>query len=94
MTRSLKKPPFFHPSLLSKIKKNKDDKKKLTKVIKTRFRSSTILPIFVGLSFGVYNGKIYITVRVNEEMVGHKLGEFSPTRSYYGHGDNKKVGKK
>lgn len=60
-------------------------------VIKTWSRRSTILPQFVGLTFGVYNGKKFIPVLVNEDMVGHKLGEFSPTRTYHGHGADKKA---
>jgi small subunit ribosomal protein S19 len=63
-------------------------------IIQTYSRASTIIPEFVGLTFGVYNGKKFIPVLVTEEMVGHKLGEFSPTRTFYGHGDDKKKGKK
>jgi len=63
-------------------------------VIKTWSRRSTILPQFVGLTFGVYNGKKFIPVLVTEEMVGHKLGEFSPTRTYTGHGADKKAKRK
>ncbi len=59
-------------------------------VIKTWSRRSTILPQFVGLTFGVYNGNKFIPVSVSEEMVGHKFGEFSPTRTYYGHASDKK----
>ncbi len=62
-------------------------------VIKTWSRRSTILPQFVGLTFGVYNGKKFIPVNVTEEMVGHKLGEFSPTRTFHGHAGDKKVSK-
>jgi small subunit ribosomal protein S19 len=60
-------------------------------VIKTWSRRSTIIPQFVGLTFGVYNGKKFVPVSVSENMVGHKLGEFSPTRTYYGHGADKKA---
>jgi small subunit ribosomal protein S19 len=62
-------------------------------VIRTWSRRSTILPQFVGLTFGVYNGKKFIPVNVTEEMVGHKLGEFSPTRTFHGHSGDKKVAK-
>ena len=64
-----------------------------SEVIKTWSRRSTILPQFVGLTFGVYNGKKFIPVNVTEEMVGHKLGEFSPTRTFTGHSGDKKVSK-
>ena len=70
--------------LLDKIQKAKDTKSKAP--IKTWSRRSTVLPQFVGLTFGVYNGKKHIPVLVTEDMVGHKLGEFSPTRTFYGHG--------
>ncbi len=63
-------------------------------MIKTWSRRSTILPSFVGINFGVYNGKKFIPVSVNEQMVGHKLGEFAPTRTYHGHGADKKAKKK
>ncbi|MEM1364765.1 MAG: 30S ribosomal protein S19, partial [Pseudomonadota bacterium] len=63
-------------------------------VIKTWSRRSTIMPQFVGLTFGVYNGQKHIPVNVSEEMVGHKLGEFAPTRTYYGHGADKKAKRK
>jgi len=62
-------------------------------VIKTWARRSTIIPQFVGVTFGVYNGQKFIPVLVSENMVGHKLGEFSPTRNYYGHGSDKKTKK-
>jgi len=62
-------------------------------VIKTWARRSTIIPQFVGVTFGVYNGQKFIPVLVSENMVGHKLGEFSPTRNYYGHGSDKKAKK-
>jgi len=63
-------------------------------VIKTWSRRSTVLPQFVGLTFGVYNGHKFIPVSINEDMVGHKLGEFAPTRTYYGHGADKKAKRK
>ncbi|AHX11214.1 ribosomal protein S19 [Neorickettsia helminthoeca str. Oregon] len=63
-------------------------------MIKIRSRRSVILPAFVGCTFGVYNGKAFVPVKVNENMVGHKFGEFSPTRTFNGHSGDKKVGKK
>ena len=83
MTRSVWKGPFVHPSLLKKIDKLKDSTKK--KPIKTWSRNSTIIPDFVGHSFLIHNGRTFIPITVSEEMVGHKLGEFSPTRKFSGH---------
>ena len=83
MTRSVWKGPFVHPSLLKKIDKLKDQTKKAP--IKTWSRNSTIIPEFVGHSFLIHNGKSFIPITVSEEMVGHKLGEFSPTRKFSGH---------
>ena len=83
MTRGVWKGPFVHPSLLKKIDKLKDQTKKMP--IKTRSRNSTIIPEFVGHSFLIHNGKSFIPITVSEEMVGHKLGEFSPTRRFSGH---------
>ena len=90
MARSLKKGPFVDASLMKKVKEvNKSGKKE---VIKTWSRRSTIYPEFVGLTFGVHNGKEHIPVYVTEDMVGHKLGEFAPTRTYRGHvADDKKT---
>ena len=83
MSRSLKKGPFIDSYLLKKsLKVRKSGRKE---VIKTWSRRSTILPEFVGLTFGVYNGQKFVPVTVNEQMVGHKLGEFSPTRTFKGH---------
>lgn len=87
MARSIKKGPFVDDYLLNKVEKAKQDKKP----VKTWSRRSTILPDFVGLTFAVHNGKKFVPVYVNEDMVGHKLGEFSPTRNYKGH---VKTGKK
>ena len=88
MARSLKKGPFVDASLMKKVKEvNKSGKKE---VIKTWSRRSTIYPEFVGLTFGVYNGKEHIPVYVTEDMVGHKLGEFALTRKFGGHGADKK----
>jgi len=83
MTRGVWKGPFVHPSLLKKIDKLKDQTKKMP--IKTWSRNSTIIPEFVGHSFLIHNGKSFIPITVSEEMVGHKLGEFSPTRRFSGH---------
>ena len=83
MTRGVWKGPFVHPSLLKKIDKLKDQTKKAP--IKTWSRNSTIIPEFVGHSFLIHNGKSFIPITVSEEMVGHKLGEFSPTRKFSGH---------
>ena len=83
MTRSIWKGPFVHPSLLKKVDKLKTGDKK--KPIKTWSRNSTIIPEFVGHSFMIHNGRTFIPITVSEEMVGHKLGEFSPTRKFAGH---------
>ncbi len=87
MARSLKKGPFCDESLMKKVVAMGDGKKE---VIKTWSRRSTIFPQFVGHTFGVHNGKEHIPVYVTEDMVGHKLGEFAPTRTYHGHGEDKK----
>jgi small subunit ribosomal protein S19 len=91
MSRSLKKGPFVDESLAKKVEEASASGSR--KVIKTWSRRSTIMPDFVGLTFAVHNGKKFIPVFVTENMVGHKLGEFSPTRTYYGHAADKK-GKK
>ena len=83
MARSVWKGPFVEESLMKKVDKYKDDPKKIP--IKTWSRKSTILPDFVGVSFQIYNGKKFIPITISEDMVGHKLGEFSPTRTFYGH---------
>ena len=88
MPRSVKKGPFVDDHLLKKVLKARETGDR--KVIKTWSRRSTILPEFVGLTFAVHNGKKFIPVYVTEEMVGHKLGEFSPTRTFYGHAGDKK----
>ncbi len=88
MARSLKKEPFIDEHLRKKVEKAIDEKSK--KPIKTWSRRSTIFPNFVGLTFQVHNGKDFINVYVIEDMVGHKLGEFSPTRKFGGHGADKK----
>ena len=83
MARSIWKGPFVHPSLLKKIDKLKNEPNK--KPIKTWSRHSTIIPDFIGHSFMIHNGKSFIPITVSEEMVGHKLGEFAPTRTFKGH---------
>ncbi|MGL5268661.1 MAG: 30S ribosomal protein S19 [Spiroplasma sp.] len=88
MARSLKKGPFADESLIKKVEELNKAKKK--QIIKTWSRRSTIFPEFVGHTFGVYNGKTHLPVYVTEDMVGHKLGEFSPTRKFGGHGNDKK----
>lgn len=89
MARSVWKGPFVDSHLLKKVEEATSSGSH--KAIKTWSRRSTILPQFVGVSFQVYNGKKFIPFSVTEEMVGHKLGEFSPTRTYNGHGGDKKV---
>ena len=89
MARSVWKGPFVDGYLLRKAETARSTGRK--EVIRTWSRRSTILPQFVGLTFGVYNGRKFIPVLVTENMVGHKLGEFSPTRTYFGHTADKKV---
>ena len=83
MSRSVWKGPFVDPSLIKKVERLKGQ----TNVppIKTWSRKSTIIPEFIGLSFLIHNGRKFIPIRISEEMVGHKLGEFSPTRTFHGH---------
>ena len=83
MARAVWKGPFVEESLIKKVEKSKNDPNR--KPIKTWSRKSTILPDFVGVSFLIYNGKKFIPITVSEDMVGHKLGEFAPTRSFFGH---------
>ncbi len=92
MARSIWKGPFVDLYLLKKAEEAQSGGKKAP--IKTWSRRSTIVPQFVGLTFNVYNGKQFIPVLVVEDMVGHKLGEFAPTRTYYGHGVDKKAKRK
>jgi small subunit ribosomal protein S19 len=89
MPRSVSKGPFVDGFLLKKAEKARDSKSNV--IIKIWSRRSTILPQFVGLTFGVYNGQKHVPVLVSEDMIGHKFGEFSPTRTYYGHGADKKA---
>ena len=88
MARSLKKGPFIHYKLQKKIDAMNDSGK--NSVIKTWSRASMISPEFVGKTIGVHNGRQFIPVFITENMVGHKLGEFSPTRTFRGHGGNRK----
>ena len=91
MSRSIKKGPYIHPSVVKKIDAmNAVDEKK---VIKTWSRSSTILPTFVGHTIAVHDGRKHVPVYVTEDMVGHKLGEFVATRTYRGHGKDEKKSK-
>lgn len=90
MGRSLKKGPFVDAHLLTKVEAQQESEKK--QVIKTWSRRSTIFPNFIGLTIAVYDGRKHVPVYVTEDMVGHKLGEFAPTRTYKGHGaDDKKT---
>ncbi|MDA3818962.1 MAG: 30S ribosomal protein S19 [Candidatus Delongbacteria bacterium] len=88
MSRSLKKGPFIDPSLGKKIVAMQEAKKK--SVIKTWARASIISPDFVGITIAVHNGKKFVPVYITENMVGHKLGEFAPTRLFRGHGGTKR----
>ncbi len=88
MARSIKKGPFVDDHLLKKVEQAQEAGSR--KVIKTWSRRSDIIPEMVGLTFAVHNGRKFIPVYVTENMVGHKLGEFSPTRTYYGHAADRK----
>lgn len=92
MARSVWKGPFVDGYLLKKVQKLVDSGRK--DIIKTWSRRSTILPFFVGYTFAVHNGNKFIPVAVTEEMVGHKFGAFAPTRTFYGHGADKKAKRK
>jgi small subunit ribosomal protein S19 len=92
MTRSVWKGPFVDGFLLKKADAVQSTGRK--DVIKTWSRRSTIMPQFVGLTFAVYNGQKHVPVLVSEDMVGHKLGEFAPTRNFYGHAADKKAKRK
>tara|TARA_B100001769_G_C21914969_1_gene493596 strand:- start:422 stop:736 length:315 start_codon:yes stop_codon:yes gene_type:complete len=83
MARSVWKGPFVEESLIKKVEKQKNDTNR--KPIKTWSRKSTIIPDFVGVSFLIYNGRKFIPITISEDMVGHKLGEFVPTRTFNGH---------
>jgi small subunit ribosomal protein S19 len=90
MPRSIKKGPFIDGHLLDKINKAREANDK--KAIRTWSRRSTIVPEAIGLTFAVHNGRKFVPVFVTENMVGHKLGEFAPTRTYHGHSGDKKAG--
>ncbi|NBX74163.1 MAG: 30S ribosomal protein S19 [Alphaproteobacteria bacterium] len=89
MTRAVWKGPFVDSYLMGKADKARASKK--NEIIKTWSRRSTIMPQFVGLTFGVHNGKQFVPVSVTENMIGHKFGEFAPTRTFKGHSGNKKA---
>lgn len=90
MARSLKKGPFIDEHLMKKVEQV--NKTKSRTIIKTWSRRSTIYPEFIGLTIAVYNGKEHLPIYITEDMVGHKLGEFAPTRTFRGHGADKKEG--
>ncbi len=87
MARSIKKGPYVYHKLLKKVQRAKESKKKT--VIKTYSRASMVIPDMVGLTIAVHNGKTFVPVFLTENMVGHKLGEFSPTRTFRGHSGNR-----
>ena len=92
MGRSVKKGPFVQPALLKRVEEMNASGEK--RVLKTWSRSSTIFPQFVGHTFAVHDGRKHVPVYITEDMVGHKLGEFAPTRTYRGHAGEKATGKK
>ena len=92
MTRSIGKGPFVDGYMLKKAEKAQSSGR--NDVVKIWSRRSTILPQFVGITFGVHNGQKHIPVNVTEDMIGHKFGEFAPTRTYYGHAADKKAKRK
>jgi len=91
LSRSVKKGPFVHAKLLARIMKMNETNEK--RVLKTWSRSSTIFPDMVGHTIAVHDGRKHVPVFISEDMVGHKLGEFAPTRTYKGHAGNKTSGK-
>ncbi|MBW1693655.1 MAG: 30S ribosomal protein S19 [Deltaproteobacteria bacterium] len=88
MPRSLKKGPFVDSKLMEKVLKAQETRS--ARIVKTWSRRSTIVPEMVGITLAVHNGRKFVPVFISEDMVGHKLGEFSPTRTYYGHASDKK----
>ena len=88
MPRSLKKGPYIEPKLMNKVLAAQESRS--NRVIKTWSRRSTVVPEMVGITLAVHNGRKFVPVFVSENMVGHKLGEFSPTRTFYGHAGDKK----
>lgn len=93
MARSLKKGPYCCPTVLAKVRKAREKNDRARVSIQTWSRRSTIVPDFVGVTCMVHNGKIFIPVLITENMVGHKLGEFAPTRTFRGHAGDKKTKK-
>ncbi len=91
MPRSVRKGPYVFHKLLTKVEKSKESRKKT--VIKTWSRASMVIPDMVGETIAVHNGKTFVPVFITENMVGHKLGEFAPTRNFRGHSGNRKGGK-
>ena len=89
MPRSLKKGPFIDEHLLKKVLSAQENRSR--NIIKTWSRRSTILPEFVGVTVAIHNGKKFLPIFITEDMVGHKLGEFAPTRTFYGHAGDKKT---
>lgn len=89
MARSLKKGPFVDDHLMKKVEAQNEGSKK--SVIKTWSRRSTVFPNFIGLTIAVYDGRKHVPVYITEDMVGHKLGEFAPTRTFRGHGNDQKT---
>lgn len=89
MARSVKKGPWVDQHLLKNVQKERQSGK-ANPMVKTWSRRSTIIPDFIGLTFAVHNGKKFVAVYVTENMIGHKLGEFAPTRTFYGHAADKK----
>lgn len=87
MSRSIKKGPYIDKKLIDKIKKLKSDSG--NNVIKTWNRAATIIPVMVGHTIAVHNGKVFLPIYISENMVGHKLGEFAPTRTYKGHANER-----
>jgi len=88
MPRSLKKGPYIEPKLMNKVLVTQETRS--NRVIKTWSRRSTVIPEMVGITLAVHNGRKFVPVFISENMVGHKLGEFSPTRTFYGHAGDKK----
>ncbi|MCM1165480.1 MAG: 30S ribosomal protein S19 [Lachnospiraceae bacterium] len=94
MGRSIKKGPFVQEALMKRVLEMNEKGDKEKKVLKTWSRASTIFPEFVGHTFAVHDGRKHVPVYVTEDMVGHKLGEFAPTRTFKGHAGSKTTGKK
>ena len=91
MSRSVWKGPFVAPDLIKKVKLLKESGNSSSRPLRSWSRSSTIIPDFIDVLFEIHNGKLFIPIRVVSDMVGHKLGEFSPTRTFRGHSGDKKI---